>query len=326
MIFLKLATTDPHVNLATEEYLFENSEDDVFMLWQNEPSIIIGKNQNAFAEVNFDYVREKGINVARRITGGGAVYHDLGNVNYTFITTKRSKSGIDFISFTSPIIEALRNIGIQAKLSGRNDLVIDDKKFSGNAQCTVNNRVLHHGTLLFDTELDVLSRALQVDEIKLRSKAIKSVSSRVVNLKSIIDRRMEVKDFIDLISDFVIKKFDPEISAPPSFDKIEHLVIKQRSKEWIYPTRALVSDYEIKNKIKYDFGIVDINLRMSSDKIADIKIFGDFFGTKEISELEQLLVGSSIFDINILLQNISINEYIFGISNDEFIKQIKGQI
>ena len=224
MKFLILKTTNPYVNLATEEYLFNNSDDDVFMLWQNEPSIIIGKNQNAFAEINMDFARENNLNIVRRITGGGAVYHDLGNLNYTFISTKNENNGIDFEHFTLPIIESLKNLGICAKLSGRNDLIVDDKKFSGNAQHTVGNRVLHHGTLLFDTNLDMLSSALNVDEEKLKAKAIKSTRSRVVNLKSIINRDIDVNEFIKIISDFVISKFSPEIISAPNSVEIDSLV------------------------------------------------------------------------------------------------------
>ena len=178
MKFLTLKTTNPNINLATEEYLFTHCEDDIFMLWQNEPTVVIGKNQNAFAELNMDYIKNNNIHVVRRITGGGAVYHDLGNVNYTFISGKKGSVGIDFEYFTKPIIHALPSLGISAELSGRNDILIDGKKISGNAQHTSGNRVLHHGTLLFDSDLSVLSDALKVDEEKIKAKAIIEKSTK----------------------------------------------------------------------------------------------------------------------------------------------------
>ena len=323
MKFLILKTTSPYVNLATEEYLFKNLNDDVFMLWQNEPSIIIGKNQNAFAEINMDYAKENNLHIVRRITGGGAVYHDLGNVNYTFISTRSERGGIDFEHFTLPIIESLKTLGIDAKLSGRNDLTVNDRKFSGNAQHTVGDRVLHHGTLLFDGNLDVLTSALNVDEEKLKAKAVKSVRSRVVNLKTIINRDIDVNQFIKIISDFVISKFNPEIISAPNPDEIESIVKRNESDEWIYPDRVFLSDYTVTKKKKYPFGLVQMNLNMSNYKIKEIKIFGDFFGSREISELEDIIKGHSVSEIENLLQNISVNDYIFGMSNDLFSEHIK---
>ena len=194
--------------------MFSSTNDDVFMLWQNEPTVVIGKNQNAFAEINMDYIKKNNIHIARRITGGGAVYHDLGNVNYTFISNQGETAGIDFAYFTAPIIEALGTLGINAVLSGRNDLMIGDKKFSGNAQHTKANRVLHHGTLLFDSELDILSYALNVDEEKIKAKAIKSARSRVTNLRHSLTVDITVEQFIQTIAHFVIDKYNPKIIAP----------------------------------------------------------------------------------------------------------------
>ena len=185
MKFLRLNTTDPYYNLAVEEYLFRHATEDVFMLWQNEPCVVIGKNQNAYAEINMDVARRDGIAVVRRITGGGAVYHDDGNVNYTFIAASGNAS-LDFSRFCAPIIDALCEVGVTAALSGRNDLTVDGKKISGNAQHSANGKTLHHGTLLFDSDLEKLSSVLHVDEEKLRAKSIRSVRSRVINLKTLL--------------------------------------------------------------------------------------------------------------------------------------------
>ena len=324
MKYLVLTTTDPYINLAIEEYMFRKVDDDVFMLWQNEPSVIVGKNQNVYAEVNMDFIRASKIHIARRITGGGAVYHDLGNLNYTFITSREKADGIDFEYFTKPIIEALEKLGICAKLSGRNDLQVGERKFSGNAQYSDGKRVLHHGTLLFDSDLDILSNALNVDDEKLKAKAIKSTRSRVVNLKSIINKDLDVKEFADVISEFVVSKYSPEIITAPDLDDINDIFERNKSKEWLFPERSYLSDYTLIKKKKYPFGLLEVRMNMKNDIILEIKIFGDFFGTKEISELEKKLTGCSFSEIRGLLENISVNQYIFGISNDEFIEHIKG--
>ena len=204
MKLLILKSKDPYLNLAIEEYLFRNTTDDIFMLWQNEPTVVIGKNQNVYAEINREYTKEHNIKIARRITGGGAVYHDLGNVNYTFISS-RNKEGIDFKYFTAPIIDALKAIGVNAELSGRNDITVNCKKISGNAQYSTDTRTLHHGTLLFDSDLSVLSSALNVDEEKIRSKAISSTRSRVINIKDLILENYKTDEFIDIIKNHIIK-------------------------------------------------------------------------------------------------------------------------
>ena len=324
MKFLVLKTKNPYINLAIEEYLFSKTKDDIFMLWQNEPSVIIGKNQNAFTEINMNYVKEHNIHIVRRITGGGAVYHDLGNVNYSFISNRDKSTGIDFEYFTEPIIKSLKNIGIEAKLSGRNDLIVDERKISGNAQHTDGTRVLHHGTLLFDSNLDVLSLALKVDDEKLRAKAIKSTHSRVINLKPLIKESINVEAFINILSDYIINTFSPEFIDAPVSSEIDELAVRNSSFEWIYPKRAFLSDYTIIKKKKYPFGLVEVHMNMSNDIISDIKFFGDFFGNRDIFEIEKLLLGESIFKIKNLLKNISISDYIFGMTNDILEEHLKG--
>ena len=321
MKFLILKTTNPYLNLAIEEYMFSETDDDVFMLWRNEPTIVIGKNQNGYAEINMPYVKENNIHIARRITGGGAVYHDLGNVNYTFITG-RNKTGIDFEYFTAPIIEALKKLGISAILSGRNDLLVGNKKFSGNAQHTKGTRVLHHGTLLFDTDLDVLSLALKVDEEKIKAKAIKSTRSRVVNIKSILSYDMTAEDFINVISDFVIKKYSPEITEAPDNEKTDALAKRNASDEWIFPEKDFVARYDVIKKKKYPFGLVEIHLAMSNETVKELKIFGDFFGIGDISELEARLVNAGLSDIKYRLSEVDVSEYIFGMTNNDLCDQI----
>lgn len=323
MKFLILKTKNPYINLAIEEYFFSQTIDDVFMLWQNEPTIVIGKNQNAYAEINQDFVKANNIHVARRISGGGAVYHDLGNVNYTFIGSKDHSDKIDFEYFTRPIIKSLQNLGISAKLSGRNDLLIDDKKFSGNAQHVQNNRVLHHGTLLFDTDLDVLSKALNVDPDKIKSKAIKSTRSRVTNLKPYFPKDTSAEDFIKMISENVKNQFDAEIIDAPQCSKIDKLVERNASFDWLYPSRNFISRYTVNKKKKYEFGIVNLDLDMSNEVISAVRITGDFFGYKDVCELEEKIKNFDVNNLAEALRNVNVHEYVYGMTNQEFLNLIK---
>lgn len=325
MKFLILPTTDPYRNLAVEEYLFTCAGDDIFMLWQNEPTVVIGKNQNAYAEINRAWVEANGVHVARRITGGGAVYHDLGNVNYTFISSSRGE-GIDFAYFTAPVLEALASLGVDACLSGRNDLLINGKKFSGNAQHTAGGRVLHHGTLLFDSDLDALSSALRVDEEKIRAKGIRSTRSRVTNLKPLLGCEMSAGDFIARLADAVRLRFSPEEIAPPDHAQIEALRARNASDAWIYPERDLVSRYSVCLKQRYPFGSVEIRLEMRNDVIADLQICGDFFGVRPIAELETLLRGSSRAAAAQTLAGVDVGSYIFGMTGACLAAQLGGEV
>ncbi len=323
MKFLKLTTTDPYLNLAIEEYLFDTSDEDVFMLWQNEPTVVIGKNQNAFAEIDIGYAEEKGIHIARRITGGGAVYHDLGNVNYTYISVNSKSGDIDFSSYAEPIIKSLEKINICTKLSGRNDILIGYKKFSGNAQHRKDARVLHHGTILFNSDLGVLSSVLRPDEEKLRAKAIKSTRSRVINLTEVIEPKISVSEFIELLSNSIIEMYSPSVISAPTEGEVFNIRDRNKSCEWLFPERSYVADYEVVKKSRYSFGGVETHLKMKNDIISDVKIFGDFFGSKSITELEKMLVGKRIREINLLLSTVKLDEYISGMTSELFIEHLE---
>ena len=319
MKFLILKTNDPYRNLAIEEYLFTHCDDDIFMLWQNEPCIVIGKNQNAYAEINAQFVRENNIKLVRRITGGGAVYHDLGNVNYTFIGEK-TEQGIDFAYFTQPIVSALASLGVKVSLTGRNDLVAETgEKISGNAQHSSGKRVLHHGTLLFSSDLDVLSCALKVDEEKIKSKAIKSARSRVTNISELIDADMTVSDFIAVLSDFLIRTYSPDIIDAPSGAEVDNLYAKYSSDEWLYPAGSYLSGYTVTKKKRYPFGTVELCLTMESSRIKKAKIFGDFFGIRPTEELEKMLENADITRLTEFLSSLNLGEYIHGMTSEDFI-------
>ena len=321
MKYLILSTHDPYLNLAIEEYLFENSQDNVFILWQNEPCIVIGKNQNPYAEIDISVAREKNIKIVRRITGGGAVYHDLGNLNYTFISNDGA-GGIDFAKFTEPIISALGNMGISATLSGRNDIEVDGKKISGNAQCKKRGRVLHHGTLLFDSDLEFLSGVLSVDREKIQAKAIKSTRARVTNIKGLLSVPCDINEFIRLISEYVIAEFSAEPLNLEINEQIKDLAMRNSSSEWLFPTREYLSSYNIRKKKRYPFGTLEVYLDMSNDVIKSAKILGDFFGSDDISVIENALSGKRLSEIEAALSGLCVSEYIFGMANEDLVSHI----
>lgn len=322
MKFLNLKTTDPYRNLAIEEYLFLQSDEDVLMLWQNEPTVVIGKNQNAYAELALDVIRERGVHVARRITGGGAVYHDLGNVNFSLISTTKGRDGLDFSAFCAPMIEALATLGICAELSGRNDLLVDGKKISGNAQHASGDRVLHHGTLLFDSDLSVLSSVLHVDEEKLRAKAVRSVRSRVTNIRPYLDKDCDVREFIERLGESLCQILGAMPTALPENEEIERLCTRNASDEWLFPDRALLSQYSLVQKKRYSFGTVEVLLEMQNEAVRSIRIHGDFFGTRPISELEACLQGTTLDELSARLSGIDLSAYIFGMQAEELTAQI----
>ena len=314
MKLLILHTTNPYRNLAIEEYLFRKSREDVFMLWQNEPTVVIGKSQNAYAEIDLDLARARGVHIARRITGGGAVYHDLGNVNYSIVSTSKGKDGIDFAYFCAPMIAALSSLGVKATLSGRNDLTVDGKKVSGNAQHAEGDRVLHHGTLLFNSDLEALSSVLRADEEKLRARAIRSVRSRVTNLRSYLNVDCDAKAFMEHIADFVIHTYGATRMEIPADGEIERLFARNASKEWIFPERELLSCYSIVKKKRYSFGTVEISLDMQGDTVRDARISGDFFGILPISKLEALLTEATVKELVQRLADVNVGEYINGMT------------
>ena len=320
MKFSVLDTTNPHYNLAVEEYLFNTSDEEVFLLWQNSKTVVIGKNQNAFAEINKPVLDEKGIFLARRITGGGAVYHDEGNVNYSFITPVAKTEGIDFSYYATPIVNALKSLGVAVSLSGRNDLVTDSgKKVSGNAQHRIQNRVLHHGTLLFSSDLEVLSSVLNVDEEKLKSKAVKSTRSRVENISSLIDKKMDVDEFIAFLSSFIISTYYPEIISVEENPEILKIYERNKSIGWLYPEKPMLSNYQKTIKKRFDFGTVELQLSLKNDLIEKVSISGDFFGEKDVSYLENLLSGTSLTNLKSTLENVFVGDCVSGMTNDDFV-------
>jgi lipoate---protein ligase len=195
---------DPYFNIASEEYLLKNFSEDIFMVYQNESAIIVGKHQNTFAEINHWFVREKNLKVIRRLSGGGTVFHDMGNLNFCFIRNGQEGNLIDFKKFTQPIIEVLRSLDVPAESSGRNDLIIHGLKFSGNAEHVYKNRTLHHGTLLFSSQLNDLGEALRVVPDRYEDRAVKSVRSKVTNISDYFLNPISLDAFRDILIGHVV--------------------------------------------------------------------------------------------------------------------------
>lgn len=205
MVIIHRPQTKPYFNIAAEEYLLKNINEDCFMLWQNEPSIIVGKHQNTLAEINYSFVKENNIPVVRRISGGGTVFHDLGNLNFTFISSGEKEKLVNFRKFTQPIIEVLNQMGVPAKFEGKNDLRVNGLKISGNAEHVFKNKVLHHGTLLFSADLDYLKQAIKSVPEKFQDKAVQSVRSKVANISSFLKKKISLEDFKEMIIDHISK-------------------------------------------------------------------------------------------------------------------------
>ena len=326
MLLIYNNNTNPYFNLAMEEYLLKNSTEDLFILWRNKPSVIVGKNQNTLSEINLEYVKENSIPVVRRQSGGGAVFHDLGNINFTFISNNNN-SFSDFKKFTQPIIDLLKTMGLDATFSGRNDLLIDGKKFSGNAQYNYRNKVMHHGTLLFSSQITDLSNALKVKSIKFEGKGIKSVKSRVTNISEHLDTKMSVLEFKDLIMNYMASiDSDNKLYTltKEDIDGIEKLVEKKYNTwEWNFGNSP---KYSFSNELKYPGGNVEFNLEINKGVISKIKFFGDFFGKEDIENLEILLSGVKHKEESLreILSNIDINNYLLGADMDILISGILG--
>jgi lipoate---protein ligase len=324
MLIVKRHHTDPYFNLAAEEYLLKETHEDIFMLWKNEPSIIVGKHQNTLSEINLDYVNANHIKVVRRLTGGGAVFHDLGNINFTFIQAKRDHFLNDFRKYTEPILEVLQQLGIDARFEGRNDLTIDGKKFSGNAEMVWKNRVLHHGTLLFSATMTDLSQALKVNEAKFQDKAVKSVRSRVTNISEHLQKPIEVMQFSDLIENHILSQYPDALFyelTENDHSQIEDLVrTKYSTWDWNFGTSP---DYNFRKVVRTEkSGTMEFCMDVQNGIIRQARIYGDYFSHTDPKELEELLayIPHNEGAIRKAVSNLDISSYFSNLTVDEFVK------
>lgn len=293
MYYIESPYTDPDVNLALEQYIFDNPDRSsaYCMLWRNDNAIIIGRHQNTFAEIDRQYADTHGIRVVRRLSGGGAVYHDLGNINYTFIADGTG-GGFDFSTFCAPVLKVLRTLGAQPELSGRNDMTIGGRKFSGNSQYSRRGRVMHHGTILFDSNLETVQRALSVPKDKLRAKGLPSVRSRVTNVKPHLARDFTTEEFFSILRDFLFREYAlvPYALTPEDWEAVEKLRRAVYARwEWNYgrsPSFAIVKERRVEG-----VGKLEVHMDAEGGVISDIAFFGDYFGNGDPGELASRLVG-----------------------------------
>jgi len=293
MNYLNLKTTDPAFNLAVEEYVFDYLPRDrmYVMLWQNDNAIIIGKNQNTLAEINEAYVKEQGIRVVRRLSGGGAVYHDMGNLNFTVIADAQGES-LDFGRFCALVVKALQRVGVKAEINGRNDMTIDGKKFSGNAQYLRQGRVMHHGTILFDSNASVLAKALQVDEAKIQAKGVKSVRSRVTNVRPCLPVDMTLQQFRQILLNTILEEEPGEeyVLTEKDLEIVETLKRERYDTwEWNYGHSPACTLHK-KGRVE-GCGTVEAFITLREGKISQIVFKGDFFGVSDPEQLASLLIG-----------------------------------
>ena len=318
MIYLENSNTNPAINHAIEEYFLHETNLEVFSLWQNETCLLLGKNQDARAELNLSFIREKKIPVVRRLSGGGTVFCDLNNMQYTMITSKDKGNDKDsFKKFASPVVEFLKSLGIPATFTGRNDIMIEDKKVSGNAQYHSGKRMIHHGTLLFNVNRELLEGSINTRPIKFETKKVKSVISRVGTVSEYLGE-ISVSEFMQKLKNYVIEYYsitDVRTVDENTIKKAERYVARFRDPIWNfgadYKNWAVYSE-------KYDFGLIDYKLKIENDFIKSISFLGDYFEAGNVRELEEKLVGSKLEERAIMekLQGMDSGDYIQGLSNE----------
>ncbi len=310
--YLDANSNNPYYNLAFEEYFFENKpkNDTYLMLWQNEKSVIIGRYQNVYEEVNINYAKKNNINIVRRNSGGGAVYHDLGNLNYSVITDFNSNN--DIKKFSLPVIQALKELGIEVYFKGRNDIFYKNFKISGNAQYIKDNKMLHHGTLLIQSDLSVLSNVL-IPKVKFSdSCSIPSIKTEVCNLNYKSDKKLTIDD----IKDKIIKNFPVDKEYFPSQSELSEVKTlfetKYKTVQWNYNK---MPEFNFSNKKRFKFGLVEVNCLIENCIIKDIKFSGDFFALGDLEELEKSIIGETLTN----LHKFNFENYIKGITNGEIL-------
>lgn len=318
--------TDPRINLAIEEYALKNLdiEDTYLLFYINEPSIIIGKNQNSVEEINTKYVEDNGIHVVRRLSGGGAVYHDNGNLNFSFITKDDGESFHNFKKFTAPVVEALKSLGVDAEMSGRNDILAEGRKISGNAQFSTKGRMFSHGTLLFDSEIEHVVSALNVKKDKIESKGIKSIRSRVANIKEFLKEDITIEQFRQLLLEAIFKTKDiPQYELTEEDWKNIHQLSKERYQNWDW-NYGKSPKFNLQHSHRFPVGQIDIRLDVTKGKIENCKIYGDFFGVGDVSEIEELLIGIKYEKAEIAqaIEKVDVKHYFGNITREELLDLI----
>lgn len=323
-------TKDPRYNLATEKYCLTHLPMDTtyLLFYCNERSVIIGRNQNTTQEIHMPFIEENGIHVVRRLSGGGAVYHDEGNLNFSVLCKDDGESFNNFTKFTLPVIEALQALGVNAELTGRNDICVDGKKISGNAQFSRNGRMFSHGTLLFETDLNNVAHALHVSLDKITSKGISSVRSRVANIAEFLDTPLSISDFQNHLIQHIIGELTPEncyTLSDADYEAIDKLYAERyNSWDWNFGRSP---ESTISNYARFACGGITVHLHIENGIIENISFNGDWLGKADIASLEQHFLHTPYTPQSVAekLQNIDLNDWFGVLRNEEFIGLLFGQ-
>ena len=328
MRFLRNPETDPYYNMAFDEYCLESLtiDEPVFYLWQNRPAVIVGLNQEVNTEVNLDYLKQNDIVLARRVSGGGAVYHDWGNLNYTIVGRSEDLER-DYPEYAGLMMQALRKLGVSAELSGRNDILVEGKKVSGFAKRVSKNRLMVHGTLMYDVNLDVLTQSLNPPVTKLQTKGIASVRSRVTNLCEHLPEINDIQDFKNslekaLSNDYADKEYKLSVS---DMDEIRSLANEKFARwDWIYGRSPRAT---LTHSSRLSCGNIEIHLTLNENRIASCRFGGDFIGNLPSSDIEMRLTGVSydVLSIEKCLSEIELSDYFDGVKQTDFIHLIIGR-
>ena len=320
MLYLESPSTDPYYNLALEQVLFDGpgQSRSCCMLWRNHNTIVVGKHQNTLQEVNMAYVQAHGVRVARRLSGGGAVYHDLGNVNFTFIAP-HAGGGMDFSAFCRPVADALAALGVDARISGRNDMTIDGKKFSGNSQYVKRGRVMHHGTILYDSDLSVVGQALRVPEAKITSKGLSSVRSRVTNVRPYVKGALPTEEFLARLRQALRDRYPMEELALTREQRERTEELREtRYSTWAWNFGASPPCRIIKKRRVEGCGQLELHMDVEQGTLRRLHIYGDYFSLEEPEELAGLLLDCPLEEqaLRRRLEGVEPGRYLRGMDAD----------